>query len=223
MHEAVLHDDDAVAQRHCLGLVVCDIDKGRVDFMPQRDQFGTHLVAQLGVKIGQRLVHQKDFGLAHDGASDRHALTLAAGKLFGFSVKKIRDVKDLCRFHNACFDLLFGCLAQFQRKRDVFVYRHVRIQCVILEDHRDVAILGLDVVDQLVVDVQFALGDLLQARDHAQRRRLAAARRTDQHDKLLIRHFEVKIRNGDDALVRPVLFPFVFKPFDHMFQRDCRH
>ena len=49
LDDAVLHNNDAVTQGHCLGLVVGDIDKGGVDALAQLDQLGTHLVAQLGV------------------------------------------------------------------------------------------------------------------------------------------------------------------------------
>ena len=46
---------------------------------------------------------------------------------------------------------------------------------------------GRNVVDELAVDVELALGDLLETGDHAQGRRLAAARRTDEDDELLCR------------------------------------
>ena len=42
----------------------------------------------------------------------------------------------------------------------------------------------------VVADHDVALGDRLEPRDHAQRRRLAAARRADQHDELLVLDLE---------------------------------
>ena len=44
-------------------------------------ELDAHLHAQLGVEIGQRLVEQEDLGMAHDGAAERDALALPAGKL----------------------------------------------------------------------------------------------------------------------------------------------
>ncbi len=44
-------------------------------------QFEAHLHAQLGVEVGERLIKQKDGGIADDRPAHRHALTLAAGKL----------------------------------------------------------------------------------------------------------------------------------------------
>ena len=55
-----------------------DVDKGGFQLAMQLGEFGAHMHAQLGVQVGQRLVEQKPERLAHDGASDRNALPLAA-------------------------------------------------------------------------------------------------------------------------------------------------
>ena len=70
-----------------------------------------------------------------------------------------------------------------------------------LEDDGDIAVLGLDVVHELVVDVELAAGDVLQAGDHTQRGRLAAAGGTNEHDELAVGDLEVEVLDGDDALV----------------------
>ena len=72
----------------------------------------------------------------------------------------------------------------------------MRIERIVLEHHGDVAILRRHVVDDVAVDRDLAAGDFLEAGDHAQRRRLAAARWADQDDELVIRDVEV------DALYR---------------------
>ena len=66
------------------------------------------------------------------------------------------------------------------------VDRDVRIERVGLEDHGDVAVLRQHIVDPVVADEDVAFGHLLQTGDHAHRRRLAAARRPEQDEKLLI-------------------------------------
>ena len=71
----------------------------------------------------------------------------------------------------------FGKSLQPQAERHVLDHRHVRIERVVLEHHGDVAVLRRHVVDDVAADGDLAAGDVLQARDHAQRRRLAAARR----------------------------------------------
>mgnify|MGYP007093017379 FL=1 len=60
LDEAIFHDDDAVAQGHGLGLVMGDVDKRGVDPLAQLDDLGAHLVAELGVQVGQGLVQQED-------------------------------------------------------------------------------------------------------------------------------------------------------------------
>ena len=45
---------------------------------------------------------------------------------------------------------------------------------------------GSSVVDHAVADDDLAAGDRLEARDHAQQRRLAAARRPDDDDELAV-------------------------------------
>jgi len=73
------------------------------------------------------------------------------------------------------------------------------IERVGLEDHSDVPILGRHVVDQPIADVDIALGDLLQASQQAQRGGLAAARRTDKDQELLVSDFDVEVVDRDDV------------------------
>ena len=48
------------------------------------------------------------------------------------------------------------------------------------------------------VDADVARGDFLEARDQAQQRRLAAARRTDEHDELAVGDLEVGVADDVD-------------------------
>jgi hypothetical protein len=48
------------------------------------------------VEVRQRLVHQEGGGLAHDGAGERDALPLAAGKLGRPPVEEMADFES-CR------------------------------------------------------------------------------------------------------------------------------
>ena len=75
---AVLHDDDTVRQRHRFGLVMGDIHKGSVDTLSELDDLGAHLVAELCVQVGQRLVHQEYLGVSDHSSDDGDALTLTA-------------------------------------------------------------------------------------------------------------------------------------------------
>src|SRR6185503_15431382 len=66
----------------------------------------------------------------------------------------------------------------------------VGVERVALEHHRDVAVLGVEVVHHPAGDRDLAAGDVLEAGEHAQQRRLAAARRSDQHHELAVGNFE---------------------------------
>ena len=165
------------------------------------------LHAQLGVEVGERLVHEEDGRLAHDGATDGDALALAAGELARLAVEQVLAGEHVGRFLDAALDLGLGRLAQLQAEGHVVVHGHVRVERVGLEDHGDVAVLGGDVVDDPVADGQRALGDLLQAGEHAQRGGLAAARGADEDQELPVVDLDVEVVDGDDlteALPDPV-------------------
>ena len=75
----------------------------------------------------------------------------------------------------------------------------MRVERVALEHHRDVAVLGLDVVDDPVADPDRALGRILEPGDHAQRGGLPAARRAEQHEELAVVDLEREVVDGDDV------------------------
>ena len=105
------------------------------------------------------------------------------------------DLQDLGGLMDAFVDLVLGGLAQLQAESDVLVNGHVGVQSVALEHHGDITVLGRNVVDQTAADIHFALGDFLQAGDHAQGGGLAAARGADENDELLI--LDLKVEVGD--------------------------
>ena len=201
LDNAVLHDHDTVAESHGLGLVVSNIDERALDLVAQLDELGTHLVTQLGVQVGQRLVHQEDLRITHDGAADSDTLALAARKRLGLAVEVLGDTQDLGSGANLAVDLVFGDLLELKRKRHVLVHRHVGVQSIALEHHGDVAVLGRHVVDALAVDEHVARGNVLQAGDHAHRRGLTAARRANEDDELLVVNGEVEVLYSEHAVL----------------------
>jgi hypothetical protein len=74
---ALAHDDDAVAHRHRLDLVVGDVDRRRLDLALDPGDLRAHLDAELRVEVGERLVHQQHPRAAHDRPPHRDALALA--------------------------------------------------------------------------------------------------------------------------------------------------
>ena len=77
----------------------------------------------------------------------------------------------------------------------------MRVERVVLEHHCDVALPRRQVVDDAVTDRDGAVGDLLEPRDHAQRRRLPAARRADEDEELTVLNLQRQTEHGLDAVV----------------------
>ena len=99
-----------------------------------------HLLAQLLVERAQRLVHQHEVGLEHQGAGHGDALLLAAGQLAGAAVAHLRQFHHLQDLGDALFDLGLADVAHLQREGEVLVDRHVREQRIVLEHHADAAL-----------------------------------------------------------------------------------
>ena len=175
LEQALAHDRDPGAHRHRLDLVVGDVHDGRLEALVEACDLGAGLDAQLRIEVGERLVHEEDRRLADDRATEGDALALAAGQLLGLAVEQVLQLDGLGRLLDPALDLRLGDLAQLEAEGEVVTHRHVRIERVALEDHRDVAILGRDVVDDAIADPQLAAGDLLESGDHPQAGRLAAA------------------------------------------------
>ena len=152
-----------------------------------------HLYAELRIKVRERLVHQERLRLAHDRPAHRDALPLPSGELRGASMEHVSQPEDARDLFDALFLLVLRHLPHAQPEREVVVDVLVRIERVILEDHRDVAVARREVVDDLALDPDLAGGDLLEPGDHPQRRGLAAAGRPDQHHELALGDVQVEV------------------------------
>src|SRR5262249_46278033 len=95
----------------------------------------------------------------------------------------------------------------------VLEHGHVRIERVVLEHHGDVAVLRRHIVDDIAADQDVPVGDVLETRDHAQRRRYAAARPAYQNHELMVRD----IKNDATYRLDHVI------ALDDLAQLDFRH
>ena len=204
LEEALVHDRDPRAHRHRLDLVVGDVDDGRLEALVEAGDLGAGLDAQLGVEVRERFVHQEDRRLADDRPTERDALALPAGQLLRLAIEQLLELDGLGRLVDPALDLGLGDLAQLEPEGEVLAHRHVRVERVALEDHRDVAILGRDVVDDAVADPQRPGGDLLEAGDHPQAGRLAAARWSDQDHEFAVADLQVEVLYGLEIAVHLV-------------------
>ena len=195
-----VHDGDAVAHRHRLDLVVRDVDRRHAQSPLELVDLGAHLHAQLRVEVRERLVHQEGLRLSHDRAAHRDTLPLAARERARLALEELLDLEDPRRPPHALVDLLLRQLAQLEPEGEVLLDGHVRVERVALEDHRDVPVLRSQVVDDSVADADLAVADLLEAGEHPQRGRLAAAGRPDEDHQLGVLDLELEVVHG----LRPV-------------------
>ena len=80
-------------------------------------------------------------------------------------------------------DLLSRSTCQLEAEGDVPVRRHVRVQRVVLEDHRHPPLVRRLVGDVAVAEEDAPAIDLLEAGEQAQRGRLAAPRGPEERDE----------------------------------------
>ena len=102
---------------------------------------------------------------------------------------------------DALLDHVPSAPAQPQAEGDVVGDRQVRVERVVLEHHRDVALLRREVVDDPAADRDRPVRDLLEPGDHPQRGRLAAARRADEHEELAVANLEREVVDRLDAVL----------------------
>ena len=99
----------------------------------------------------------------------------------------------------------FAHLRDLQREADVLRDGQVRVERVVLEHHRDVALLRRQEGDVALADQDRARVDLLEPGEHAQRGRLPGAGRTDEHHELAVR--DVQVERVDRRRVRAGVDP----------------
>ena len=204
LQQAVAHHGDALAERHRLDLVMRHVDGRHAEALVQPRQLGAHRHAQLGVEVGERLVHQEGLRLAHHRAAHRDALALAAGEGAGLAVEQRLEAERGRHLVDALLAHGLRDLAQLEAEAEVVAHRHVRVERVVLEHHRDVALPRLHVGHVGVADRDRAVGDLLETRDHPQQRRLAAAGGPHQDHELAVGDIERDaVDRLDAAGIRP--------------------
>jgi hypothetical protein len=122
--------------------------------------------------------------------------------------------------------LLFARRAgEREREGDVLPHRHVRIERVGLEHHGDAALRRRHVGDVDAVEEALAGGDALEPGDHAQQRRLAAARRAEQRGEraLVDREADVVDRRHDAVALGHAPELDMRRRAVSRFFRNCAH
>src|SRR5262249_21411638 len=105
--------------------------------------------------------------MTYDGATHGDALALSAGKLLRTTGEQIGDIENARGMLDARANFRLRKLAQSQAERHVLEGRHMGVERIILEYHRNVAILRREIVDELAADENVARCHLLKPGDHA--------------------------------------------------------
>ncbi len=166
-----------------------------------------HLLAKLQVERAERPVEKQHLRLADERARKRDALLLAARELARLALAEAAELDELEHLLDPAPDLLLVDLLAAEAERDVLEDRQVREQRVALEDGVDVAAIGREAGDVAPRELDDAARRLLEAADHPQRRRLAAARRAEHREEAAALDLHRERVDGDDLveLLRDVL------------------
>jgi hypothetical protein len=197
---ALVHHADPVRERHRLDLVVGDVDRGDAQPLVDPLELGADLAAQLGVEVRQRFVEQEGLGFTDQRPSHRDPLPLATRQLGGLAVEQLGDPEDVADLVDPAVDLRLGRLALAQSVGEVLAHAHVRVERVVLEHHRDVALARSLLGDDLAPHPDVTRGGLVQAGQQAERRALPAAGGPHEDHELAVGDEEVELLERDHTV-----------------------
>ena len=148
----------------------------------------------------QRLVEEQDLRIEGERPGQRDALALAARALLhALGVVDFGKPELAHQLERARLALRGLDAADLQRELDVLADGPVRKQRQRLEHHAGRPLVGRHVVDALAAQQDVAGGRRLHAGQHAQQRRLAAARRADDGEELAFGDVEVDAVDGGEG------------------------
>ena len=196
LDHAAVHHRDAVGHRQRLLLVVRHVDERDADVALDALQLDLQLLAELQVERAERLVEQQHGRAVHERARERDALLLAARELRRPALCLGAEADALELLGNAPLDLVLVHLLALKAERHVLLDAAVREQRVALEDGVGGTLEGGQPGHVVAVEQDAALGGVLEARDHTQRRGLPASRRPQHGEELAARDVHLHLAHG---------------------------
>ncbi len=180
-------DGDPVADLDRLVDVVRDEDDGLPHLALQAQELVLQTCTHDRVDRAERLVHQHERRVARQRPREADALALAAGELRRVALRVGRiETDEVEELQRARVDPGTRPAVQPRDGPDVRLDGHVREEADLLDDVADAAPQLHEVLlaDALPVDADVAARQLDQPVDEPERRRLATARRPDEHADL---------------------------------------
>ena len=196
------HHGDAVAHGQRFFLIVGHENERDAALALDALEFKLHLAAKLQIQRTQRFVQQQDIRLVDERAGNGDALLLSAGKAGDAALFKACQTDQ--RQHAADFfcGLFLVLLAQVGTEGDVLRDIQMRKERITLKDRVDGTLIRRQGDDVLPLVEDFAAGRLLKAADAAQKRRFAAAGRTQQRHKLVFSDVDAHAAQRGKAILK---------------------
>ncbi len=183
---AAAHDRDAVRHGQRFFLVMGDEDEGEPRLALQALQLDLHVLAQLHVECRKRLVEKQDARLGDEGAGERHALLLAAGKFRTLAVLEMQKLHQRQHLLDSRVDFRFRPALRFQREGHVLADRHVREERIALEHGVHRPLVWRHRGNVLAIEHQRAAARAGKARNQPEQRGLATAGRAEKGEELAL-------------------------------------
>ena len=180
-----MHHGDPVRDGERLLLVVRHEHRRDAETLLDVADLLAHADTQLRVEVRQRLVEQQQPRALHERASKRCALLLASGDLCGAAPRMMRQAHEVEHLGDPIGDLATRDARYPQRVGDVLRNAHVG-QGIVLKHHGARPLLGSERGDVVAVHGDRAEIGREEPRNHAERRRFAAAGRAEQRHELAL-------------------------------------
>ena len=203
-HQTVAQRDDAVRMRGQRGVVRHHHQRRAFPPVEFQQQF-EHLLAGLAIQIAGRLIGQQNRRLRDERAGQRHALLLAAGKLHRIVVQAVRQADAREQFPRARGHFRTRA-RQFRRQQDILFRGQSRNQLERLKNETDLApahfrhaVFGKP-GNIFAIEQNLAAGGVVEAREQAEQRALAASRRPHDGDELAARDRQIDATQNLDPV-----------------------
>ena len=183
----------------------------------QPAQPGSQILADFGVQRTERFVEQQHLRVDRQRARERHALTLATGKLTGITALESPEPHHLEQVVHLLGDLGLRSAPYSQAEGHVIADGQMLEGGVMLEHEADIAPLWRYPRDVATVDRDGPAVGLIEAGDRAQQRRLARTAWPQQCCQRAGGHVEVDIVQRDEITVAFVGAPHGDR-VSHMFK-----
>src|ERR1700751_3097520 len=178
--EAVSQDADAITHGHRLDLVVGHVNHCGTQLSVQAGDLRAHLDAHLRVQVGQRLGGEEYNRTSHGSATESKALALTARERVWFAIQHVVETERLCGSSYDFQNEFLLLLCQLKAERHVVEDGHVRIERIVLEDHRYPAIFRFKLIHYPATNRDRPARNLFKTGDHTKGSRLSAPRRSDK-------------------------------------------